>query len=195
MSSGVPAAAWLAALLVLVAGCAEPAAPSIEVEEETPCLADTPLGVFPSLPARIGAPAVTTGTVPHQQTNASPIPEVIDEMSARIFAFPEVERRPSTIVDGASAIWLRDGVALSRPECIIRDREVGHIHEDGSLHVTLPHGRIPGAVEAGWVEVHPWASSRPGFEAYVMIFTPQDLGELDVIVDLVDQGIDFVGSD
>jgi phospholipase/carboxylesterase len=56
----------------------------------------------------------------------------------------------------------------------------------------LPHGRIPGAEAAGWVEGHPWADSRAGFEAYVMIFSPQDLGELDVIVDLIALGIDFV---
>lgn len=187
--------AAVALLAAGIASCGDETPAGIEQEEEVPCLPNDPLGLFPTLPARLGPPATTTGTVPHQQTNAVPIPEVIAEMSNRIFASSEVEARPSTIVDGATAIWLRDAFAIGRPECIIRGRELGHIHEDGSLHITLPHGRIPGAEIAGWAEGHPWANSRAGFEAYVMIFSPQDVGELDVIVELVADGLAFVEGD
>ncbi|MCZ6821994.1 MAG: DUF5519 family protein, partial [Deltaproteobacteria bacterium] len=100
---------------------------------------------------------MTTGSVPHQQIDPAIVPEVIDEMAGRIFALPDVESRLSTIVDGATAIWLRDEFNLGRPECVITERVVGHIHFDGSLHVTLPPGRIPGAEAAGWIERHPFA--------------------------------------
>jgi len=182
----------LAALALVAIGCADTVAPGIDEVEGAPCLPSGMPSAFPDLPARLGPPAVTTGLVPHQQIDPDIIPEVIDEMAGRIFGLPDVERRLSTIVDGATAIWLRDEFDLGRPECVIRERELGHVHADGSLHVTLPHERIPGAVAAGWVERHPWADSRPGFEAYVLIFSPQDLGELDIIVDLVALGIDFV---
>jgi phospholipase/carboxylesterase len=182
----------LAAVAVVAIGCVDTIVPAVDEAEGVSCLASDTPPAFPGLPDRLGPPAVTTGSVPHQQINPNVIPEVIDEMAGRIFSLTSVESRVSTIVDGATAIWLRDDVTLARPECVVREREVGHIHPDGSIHVTLPHGRIPGAEAAGWVEGHPWADTRPGFEAYVMIFTPQDLGELDVIVDLVALGIDFV---
>ena len=182
-----------AVVLALSVGACFGSEPSgVEVPEVVPCSPSGSSVSFPDLPQRAGPPARTTGTVPHQQINPDVIPDVIDEMNERIFDLPDVTRRPSAIVVGAVAIWLRDELNLGRPECVVLLRELGHIHLDGSLHVTLPHGRIPGAVAAGWIERHPWASTRPGFEAYVMIFSPRDSSEVDIIVDLVAQGIDFV---
>ena len=183
---------FVVAVLLASWACADTAGPDIDGGEEVPCAPDESPFAFPDLPLRAGPPAVTTGSVPHQQINPDVIPEVIDEMGGRIFAPPDVERRPSTIVNGATAIWLREELNLGRPECVIRERELGHIHQDGSLHVTLPHGRIPGAAAAGWIERHPWANTLPGFEAYVMIFSPRDSSEVDVFVELVVQGISFV---
>ncbi len=181
------------ASLLGAGACGDTVAPGIIDESEpVPCAPSESSVAFPDVPLRPGPPAVTTGSVPHQQIAPDIVPEVIAEMAGRIFALPDVESRPSTIVDGASAIWLRDEFNLGRPECVIRERELGHIHLDGSLHVTLPHGRIPGAQAAGWIEPHPWADTRAGFEAYVMIFSPRDSGEVDVILDLVIQGIAFV---
>jgi len=78
---------------------------------------------------------------------------------------------------------------------VIAQREVGHIHSDGSIHITLPHARIPGAEATGWIERHPWSATRPGFEAYVMIFTPRDLMEVEAIVGLIKDGVSFVRGD
>jgi phospholipase/carboxylesterase len=186
------AGAFVLALSLGAWACANTVAPGIDESEAVPCAPGESSFAFPDLPDRVGPPGVTTGSVPHQQINPDVIPEVIDEMSERIFALPDVESRPSTIVGGATAIWLPEDLNLGRPECVISQRELGHIHQDGSLHVTLPHGRIPGAAAAGWVERHPWADTRPGFEAYVMIFSPRDSSEVDVIFDLIIQGIDFV---
>lgn len=196
MSLGRRARDGTIALAFLIASwaCADTVTSRFEEVEAIPCApAENPLA-FPDLPLRGPPAAVTTGRVPHQQINPDIFPDVITVMGRRIFALPEVESRPSTIVDGATAIWLGSEFDLQRPECVIRDRELGHIHLDGSLHVTLPHGRIPGAVTAGWVERHPWSGTRPGFESYVMIFSPRDLGEVAVIVDLLVDGISFVGG-
>lgn len=186
------ARAFVMVLLLVAWACAGTADPSIDLAVDVPCASGESSLAFADLPLRAGPPAVTTGTVPHQQINPDVIPEVIDEMGRRIFALPDVESRPSGIVVGATAIWLREEVTLGRPECVVLGRELGHIHPDGSLHATLPHGRIPGAAAAGWIERHPWASTRPGFEAYVMIFSPRGSNEVDVIVELIAQGISFV---
>ncbi len=148
---------------------------------------------FPDLPAREGPPAVTTGEVPHQQIDPEIIPEVIAELHSRIFALPEVESRPTIIgLAGGTAIWLREEINLGRPECVVAGREIAHIHLDGSLHGVLSHGRIPGAVSAGWAEPHPWAGIQPGFEAFVLLFSPRSSEEVDVIFGLILDGLNFV---
>lgn len=186
------AAAVLCSALGLVA-CGDELAPVAEDETEAvACEAEGASAVFPALPIRPGPSAVTTGTVPHQQLNPDSNPDAIAELHAQVFELTDVVSRPSTIVDGATAIWLRNEFNLGKPECVIRERELGHIHVDGSLHVTMPLARISSAVDAGWVERHPWAATRVGFEAYVMIFSPRDSGEVDLIVDLVAEGIEFV---
>ena len=190
-------AAVLATAGLLALGCLDATSPGLDddgqnPEDEVACLVDPSPPSFPALPARLPPPAVTTGAVPHQQIDPDVFPELIASMSGQIFAFPEVESRPSTIVDDATAIWLTSDFNFGRPECVIRERELGHIHADGSLHITLPHARIPGAADAGWIERHPWSTTRPRFSAYVMVFTPRDVAEVELIVDLVEVAIDFV---
>lgn len=147
---------------------------------------------FEPLPNRAPPAAVTTGTVPHRQVNPDIIPEVIAELRERVFDQPLVEPRGSTIVTDATAIWIRPEINIGRPECIVSGREVAHIHGDGSVHGVLPHGRIPDAESAGWIERHPWAGLQPGFEAYVLMYSPRSSEEVDVILDLVLEGVSFV---
>jgi phospholipase/carboxylesterase len=130
--------------------------------------------------------------VPHRQLDPLVIPSVIGDLHERVFALPEVEPRESLLVPGATAIWIRPDILIGRPECIVAGREVAHIHLDGSLHAVLPLGLIPDAESAGWVEPHPWAGVQPGFEAFVLIFSPRSSEEVDVAFDLVVEGLRFV---
>lgn len=185
----------LPVLLTVLSACGD-ATEGIGVSEDVPCIPD-PDGsmALPSLPVRAPPPAVTTGSVPHRQLDPIISPTVIAELHERVFALPAVEARESLLVAGATAIWIRPEINVRRPECIVAGREVAHIHFDGSLHAVLPLGRIPEAESTGWVERHPWAGSQPGFEAFVLIFSPRSSGEVDVAFDLVREGLDFVTED
>ncbi len=81
---------------------------------------------------------------------------------------------------------------LARPDVIVGGREFAHLHPDGSLHTLLPPDLAQAATEAGWAVAHPWADQRPGWEGFVMIFTPANSEELDVVYDLVVQSYAFV---
>ncbi len=87
-------------------------------------------------------------------------------------------------VPGARALWLEEGLPLAHPEVIARGREFAHIHPDGSLHASLPPQRAQEAIEKGWAEPHPLAGSL-GMEGLVLLYTPLDAEELDVIFALV----------
>jgi phospholipase/carboxylesterase len=80
---------------------------------------------------------------------------------------------------------------LAHPEAIAAGREFAHIHPDGSLHVSLPLERAREAVEKGWAEPHPIAHYL-GNEGMVMLYTPLDEVELEIIFGLILDSYNFV---
>jgi phospholipase/carboxylesterase len=135
---------------------------------------------FP-IPARRGPrPQVQQG-MPHTQIGVQPVPEVNAELHRRAFALPGVAARATIIsVPGARALWLDEAMELAHPEVIVAGREFTHIHPDGSLHLPLPAQRASEAIAAGWAEPHPVARMM-GVDGLVLVFTPRDFDELEVV--------------
>ena len=147
------------------------------------------------LPARDGARPQTTNGVPHIQVDVTPSPEISDEMLRRVEAIPGVSIRPTVVsLPGALGFWIDENVELARADVIVGGREFAHLHPDGSLHASLSPELARRAIEAGWAVAHPWASRRAGWEGFVMIYTPLSQAELDVVVQLVVAGFDFVAK-
>lgn len=145
------------------------------------------------LPKRASPSPETTAGVPHVQIGVEPVPEVQAELLRRAASLPKVDVRPTVVsLPGALGFWLLEDLQLSHPEVIVGGREFAHVHPDGSLHASLPLERAIEAVEAGWAVRHPWADQRPGWEGFVMLYTPQSMDELDVTFQLVLDGYNFV---
>ncbi|MEM7294823.1 MAG: luciferase family protein, partial [Pseudomonadota bacterium] len=135
----------------------------------------------------------TTNSVPHVQIGIEPQPDLIAEMLRRVDDWLDVEIRPTVIsLPGAKGFWLSDDLKLVRPDVIVGGREFGHVHPDGSLHISLSPETAHAAVKAGWAVFHPWANRRPGWEGFVMIYTPVSASELDVVVRLVRESYTFI---
>lgn len=136
--------------------------------------------ILPIPPRRGPRPEVHQG-MPHSQIGVQPVPEVHTQLHARAFALPGVSNRPTIVsLPGARALWLDDGMELAHPEAIVAGREFTHIHPDGSLHLPLPVDRAHEAVAAGWAEPHPIAHLL-GVEGLVLVYTPRDFDELEVV--------------
>ena len=145
-----------------------------------------------SLPKREGSRPQTTPWMPHMQIRVIPDPEVKAELFHRSFALPGVRNEPTQIsIPGARALWLSEDLPLAHEEVVLAGREFAHIHPDGSLHVTLSPVRAREAIEAEWAEVHPLAS-QIGIEGMVLLYTPRDMQELDVVFQLVVDSYNFV---
>lgn len=145
------------------------------------------------LPARDSPIPRTTLGVPHVQIGVEPDAEISAELLRRVADIPGVEIRDTVIsLPGALGFWLNDDVDLARPEVIVGGREFAHLHPDGSLHASLAPELAREAAKAGWAVAHPWADRRPGWEGFVMIFTPGSPDELDVVFDLVLASYGFV---
>ena len=138
------------------------------------------------LPQRPGPrPGITNG-IPHAQIGAVPDERLNAQLLRRIFALPGMVEQPTAIstIPGTRAFWLAENAPLAHPEALVVGRELGHVHPDGSLHLTLPPALAREAIAAGWADTHP-LTERWGINSYVLLFTPRDEAEVGVIAGLV----------
>lgn len=171
--AGTRLAVLLLMILILVPGCVS--------AQPTP------------LPVRQGPPPLTTKSVPHIQIGAEPVADLSDRLLKQVATLPGVDIRKTVIsLPGARGFWLNEDLVLVHPEAIVGGREFAHLHPDGSLHASLPPNRAREAVEAGWATMHPWANSRPGWEGFVLIFTPRSMEETDVVFQLLAEGYTYI---
>lgn len=146
-----------------------------------------------TLPMREAPRPVTTDGVPHVQIGVDVVPDLAEELLQRVAELPGVDVRDTVVsLPGALGFWLDDAMELERPEVIVGGREFAHLHPDGSLHASLSPELAMEAVEAGWAVMHPWAALRPGWDGFVMIYTPLTDSELDVVFDLVTASYTYV---
>lgn len=144
------------------------------------------------LPKRDGPPARTTNAVPHIQIGAFPVPKLSAQITRSAARLPGVDIRKTVIsLPGAKGFWISEKVELARPDAVVGGREFAHIHPDGSLHLSLAPGRANEVVEAGWGAFHPW-SHRPGWEGFVLLFTPRSAAEAEVVLQLISDSYEFV---
>jgi|GEM_PF-729077 hypothetical protein len=162
-------------------------------------LGATILASFPAfaasdtLPVRSGPAPYTSKHVPHIQVGVEAVPEVSAALLRRVEDMPGVSIRDTIVsMAGALGFWLDESIPTAHPEVIVKGREFGHIHPDGSLHISLSPGLAARAVEAGWAIAHPWAKTRPGWEGFVMIYTPRTMAEMETVFQLVRGSYEFI---
>lgn len=147
---------------------------------------------YTHLPQRTRTRPPTNKNMPHSQIGIQPVPKLNVELFQRSYALPDVRNEPTRIsVPGARAIWLDEKVPLAHPESIVAGREFAHVHPDGSLHVSLSSERAKQAIDMGWAEPHPMAAYM-GNLGMVMLYTPLDEQELDVVFQLIVDSYNYV---
>ncbi len=155
-----------------------------------------------SLPVRNGEKPETTSRLPHSQLTQHGPDEVIDRLHAWCFTLPSVANEPSGIsVPGARALVMHDGVDCNH-EAFMIGREFAHIHphpDNGSMHVKLPAEDAEEVTRKGWGEDHYLVTQGHFRKGLVMIFSPRDDQELEVVKLIVKKSYEFatgnVGSD
>lgn len=146
-----------------------------------------------TFPMRDGPRPETTNGVPHVQIGVSPVPELSEEMLRQVAEFPGVVLGATRVsLPGAVGFQLTADVPIAQPQAVVGGREFAHLHPDGSLHASLHPDTARAAVDADWAVAHPWANQRAGWEGFVMIYTPIDDAELDVVLQLVRGSYTFI---
>ncbi|MCE2466242.1 MAG: hypothetical protein J4G01_09305 [Dehalococcoidia bacterium] len=149
---------------------------------------------YAPLPQRAGdAPKITEG-MPQLQIGVDAVDVVNAELFRRVYSLPSVQNQLTVIspVEGSRALWVDPAIDVAHPELLPKERELGHIHPDGSLHMAMDPERGQEAVDAGWALFHPAAGTRPGFQGFMLLYTPRDMEELNVICQLIVDGYNHV---
>jgi len=148
-------------------------------------------------PKRPGPRPATTTWEPHEQLDQLGSEEIWDELMRRALALPGVTGGPSKIsVEGAQALFLDPSLAVGPPESFVIENEFAHMHPrpDSSWHLQLPLPLTVFAISAGWAEVHTtcWLGDAPANS--VMLFSPRNEAEVEVIWDLVQESYRFAAG-
>ena len=106
------------------------------------------------------------------------------------------------VVQGHSTVSMADsmaGIMLDLPRehgvwslAIQGPVEPFHIHgvTDTSIHIALPSERAVEVISQRWGEVHPYAD----FDTQIMLYAPRSNDEIDMIVGLVVESVEFARS-
>ena len=143
---------------------------------------------------RRGPAPETTSRLPHSQLTQHGSDDIVQKLHDWCFALPRVANEHSGIsVPGARALVLHDGVDCPA-EAFMVGREFAHIHphpDSGSMHVKLAAEDAKAVVDAGWGEDHYLVTQGSYPPGLIMLFSPRDDGELDVIKGIVARSYEF----
>ena len=147
-----------------------------------------------NLPARKGAKPETTNSIPHSQLNQHGSDEVTDKLHEFCFSLTNVLNQESGIsVPGARALVMHDSVECNHAAFMV-GREFAHIHphpDNGSMHLNLSSEDAREVTEKGWGEDHFLVTMGQFPHGLVMVFSPRDLTELEIVKSIVQRSYDF----
>ncbi|GAA4915070.1 luciferase family protein [Streptomyces coeruleoprunus] len=140
-----------------------------------------------ALPRRAGE-RPSTGSPVHAQLDQNGPAELRQELWRRMTALAGVRPGRSHVsLPQSQALHLDPALATGPDDAYLAGTEFAHLHGvgDGSLHVMLPPQLATEVIAKGWAEHHPLVGRGylPG--TAVMLYSPRDDDELDVVWRLV----------
>ncbi|MEM9342606.1 MAG: hypothetical protein AAGA87_06140 [Pseudomonadota bacterium] len=147
-----------------------------------------------TLPKRVGPAPETQGRLPHSQLTQHGPDEIIDKLHDWCFSLPNIRNEDSGIsVPGSRALVLEPGVAGNQSAFMI-GREFAHIHpkpDNGSMHLVLHANDVETIKTMGWGEDHYLVTQGHWPTGLVMIFSPRDDDELNVVKSIIARSYEF----
>jgi hypothetical protein len=133
------------------------------------------------LPKRQGRPPRLDARYPCSQLDELSPADIREALLMRVQTLEYVESRPTVLsIPGASALVLGESVAKGQPEAFIRGREFAIVHQEGSVHLTLPPAWGQKVLDRGWTTIHPLVRYLAGVlpPQSLVLYAPRDQKEL-----------------
>ncbi len=150
------------------------------------------------LPKREGTrPTIAPFAVPHRQMDQhndtitrNKQKQIFDEMVAN--PAYNLIYKTSNFEAHNPAVFLKDTLAGNATVIPKSHGEVGHIHlTDGSMHLTLSPSDAKEVIEKGWGELHGLAGDGPLIKTYMMVYSPRNDMELEVIKKILEAAVKY----
>jgi len=152
------------------------------------------VNALPDLPKRKGErPIIAKHPVPHRQLSQSGDAATLKTLHLNFddtvttqkdhlqYALSQFEKRNN-------AVWLTH--PESGNDCTCAKGEIAHIHTiDGSMHMVLSPSDAKKVLEAGWGELHPLAGKFIPVKTYMLLYSPRNEEDLEVIQQILNAAI------
>jgi len=149
--------------------------------------------IFTLIP-REGPKPDTTDRLPHSQLNQHGPDEIVKLLHEWCFLLPSVQNEQSGIsVPGSRALVMHQEVDCNHDAFMV-GREFAHIHphpDSGSMHLKLPPEHASEVINKGWGESHYLVKQGHYPFGLVMVFSPRDESELEVVKLIVQRSYEY----
>ena len=146
------------------------------------------------LPQRSGYKPHTTDSIPHSQLNQHGPNEIIEKLHDFCFSLADVLNENSQIsVPGARALVMHESVKCNHDAFMV-GREFAHIHphpDNGSMHLILDKDDALEVTNKYWGEDHYLVTQGKFPHGLVMVFSPRDDAELEVVKEIVMKSYEY----
>lgn len=136
----------------------------------------------------------TTRSLPHSQLTQHGPDEIVDALHQWAFALADVDNHHSLVaVPGTRALVMRAGVETNE-RAFMAGREFAHIHpppDNGSMHIMLPAIDAAEVCDKGWGEDHYLVTQGHMPKGLVLVFSPRNADELEVIKTIVSYSYEY----
>ncbi|WPH03411.1 Hypothetical protein R9X50_00629100 [Acrodontium crateriforme] len=106
-----------------------------------------------------------------------------------------IEWKTSVLEKRGKAMFLLPSIPMS-PLVSKSAREIGHIHaSDLSAHVMLSLEDSRQVIEKGWGERHGLSGTKRLSLSYLMLYSPRSVEEVEILINILQAGIDYVASE
>ena len=157
-----------------------------------------PLNMEPlNVPPRKGPRPDTTNQLPHSQLNQHGPEQVIQQLHTFCFSFPEVNNEPSAVAPRGTRAMILDDHAHGNHHAFMIGREFAHIHpypDNGSMHLMLSETDAIIVINSGWGEDHYLVTHGYLPKGLILVFSPRDDEELNVLKTIVTRSYAFATS-
>lgn len=150
------------------------------------------------LPNRKGTkPVIAPFVIPHRQSDQHN-DTLIRNLQKKIFDDQVSDKnfnlvyKMSYLERNSPGIFIKDSATGNQTVLPISHAEVGHIHPtDGSMHMILSPSDTKEVIAKGWGELHSLAGQDRIANTYMMIYSPRDKSELEVIKKILVAAIQY----
>jgi hypothetical protein len=156
------------------------------------------ISTLKNLPVRNGErPTIAPYPVPHRQMTQHN-DSIIREKQKKVFDDAVAASKgiliykTSYLEKNSPGIFLQDSATGNKTVVLVSHGEVGHIHMfDGSMHIILSPSDTKEVIEKGWGELHGLAGQGRAAKTYMMIYSPRDSKELEIVKKILEAAIKY----